>query len=784
MGSKNKVIPPNPNRMYKHIRTRLMALAISSIFFSLSTVYAQSGSGHCLDFNGSSQYGTAGTFNLELPQFSLMGWVYVDNFKTAFPNITSIMGIEQSGETALLRVGDASIPNNQIQFVMAVGATQNKLNSVTLLQTDRWYHLAATYDGTTMRLYINGVLDASMSQTGLPNANGLFEIARNYGNDRILDGKLDELSVWSTELSQATIRSWMCRKITPTHPDYTDLMAYWPMNDGSGTSLQDQSPNTNNATLISSPSWQFSGAHIGDTSIYSYTAPFNLNLPHPDGDFMELVSTTGSPDGFHLYRVDSVPNITSAQSPLTSLDTTRHWGVFRVGSGNYSVKYDYTLNPVLQGQNDCDVYMGRKNDNAATNWVSANVTSRDIQADTMRISHTASSQFIAGYVPGNTQNLSFTATNAICFGDSTGSLQVTTQGGVPPYAYTWPDGSTGTDLTNIPGGWYAVTVTDANNCASIDSGFISQPSQLTAQASTTQNNTCEEDLSGVITVVPSGGTAPYSFLWNTPDNSTATTIINLPAGTYVVTLTDGNGCTTLDTTTVNFDFPSPVPFLGNDTTVCSNTQLLLTPANGPYAFYLWSDNSSNTSLYISGNGVTSVTVTDANGCSGVDSISYTEVTPKQVDLGGNVSFTGSGVLDAGSGFLAYLWSDGETTPTITVTQTGVYSVEATDSNGCVTIDQVTVTVTPVGVDELNSESSWRAYPNPSNGLVTLEFSAVQASPVELILLDSRGAVLRKETTQPQQNRIQLDLSGYATGIYYLQVGSGAERTMARIQVIH
>lgn len=201
-----------------------------------------------LSFNGSTQYLNAGQFNLSGNALTFEGWVKVNAFKTGFPYISSVLGIEVGdSNSAMLRFGDGNLANNKLQFILSFGSSQVKLNSNTGLNTNTWYHIAATYDGASMKLYINGALDASASSSGNFTANGILYIARNYDNSRALNGSLDEFRVWKKALTPQEILDNKCN----VGASSTGLEANWKMDEGSGNGALDATSNTHFASLIS-----------------------------------------------------------------------------------------------------------------------------------------------------------------------------------------------------------------------------------------------------------------------------------------------------------------------------------------------------------------------------------------------------------------------------------------------------------------------------------------------------------------------------------------------------
>lgn len=201
-----------------------------------------------LSFNGSTQYLNAGQFNLSGNALTFEGWVKVNAFKGNFPYISSIIGIEVGdSNSAILRFGDGNLANNKLQFTLSFGSSQVKLNTSTAFNPNTWYHVAATYDGAAMKLYVNGSLDASTPVTGNFTANGILYLARNYDNSRTLNGSLDEFRVWKRALTAQEILDNKCN----VAPNASNLEANWKMDEGSGIGALDATPNTHAATLVS-----------------------------------------------------------------------------------------------------------------------------------------------------------------------------------------------------------------------------------------------------------------------------------------------------------------------------------------------------------------------------------------------------------------------------------------------------------------------------------------------------------------------------------------------------
>jgi hypothetical protein len=223
------------------------AAALGLLTLSALPHAAQAQTNTALLFNGTTKSATtAAPVNLSGTALSMETWVKVTAFKTASPFITSILGMETGSNIALLRTGDIGQPANMLQFVLQVGTTSRKLSSTTPLVAGTWYHVAATFDGTTMRIYLNGVLDCSMAASGSAVANAPLSFGRTYEDMRILNGSLDEIRIWTRALTATEILANRCQ----VSASATGLAGLWRLNEGTGTTAGDLSASNNSATLL------------------------------------------------------------------------------------------------------------------------------------------------------------------------------------------------------------------------------------------------------------------------------------------------------------------------------------------------------------------------------------------------------------------------------------------------------------------------------------------------------------------------------------------------------
>lgn len=281
----------------------------------------------------------------------------------------------------------------------------------------------------------------------------------------------------------------------------------------------------------------------------------------------------------------------------------------------------------------------------------------------------------------------FSIVNPVCQA-ANGSASVTLTGGDAPYQYAWSNGSTGNSTSGLAPGNYTLSVTDAIGCSASATANVAV-SNVTLSVSTTQQAAvCTTGGSATATV--SNGTAGFTYLWS--NGSTNAAPISLTAGNYTVTVTDANGCTGTASTTVTLNSLTLSATTSTTPSSCSAAtgSATATVSNGtsPYA-YNWSGGGNTQTVSSLGAGNYTVTLTDANGCTGT--ATATVNTPN----GPTASATATDVLCAGgqtgavnlsvSGGTApitYTWSNGSVTEDLSGVAAGSYSVTVADGNGC------------------------------------------------------------------------------------------------------
>ena len=298
--------------------------------------------------------------------------------------------------------------------------------------------------------------------------------------------------------------------------------------------------------------------------------------------------------------------------------------------------------------------------------------------------------------------LMFTSTLVTCNGGSDGTAHVSVMTGVAPYTYIWndPAGTTNADPINLSAGQYTVTVTDSNGCSNYGPVTITEPTAIEIESNTT-NETCFGDADGTASVTVSGGIPGYTYSWS--NGATSETISNLTAGDYTITVMDANDCPSTATLTVDLTNPQ-IAISGNSTPVScyggndGSATVMVNSGNGPFT-YLWSNGGASATISNLTADDYTVTVTGANGCTSITTVSVPEppeltvnTTPTSnvICFGGNDgSITVSS--NGGTGTISYLWSNGAISETISNLTAGTYTVTATDENDCTASTSETIT---------------------------------------------------------------------------------------------
>ncbi len=286
-------------------------------------------------------------------------------------------------------------------------------------------------------------------------------------------------------------------------------------------------------------------------------------------------------------------------------------------------------------------------------------------------------------------------TEPLCNGDSTAQLIVEVLN-MDSLTYTidsWSTYQSDSTFNNLYAGIYNVEIVDSLGCTDSWIAIIAEPTELILDTVQVDNAVC--GATGYAEVIATGGISPYSYQWEY-NNDTTTSISNIPAGSYNVSVTDNNGC--IDSITVivdNAGGQGVVEIIDSTMVSCNgfsdgSATATMIGGTSPYT-YLWSNTSSDTTAIADSLslGIYYVTISDTYGCTGTDTVSITEPSSLQVlesiqdvlcygDSTGSLSATVSGATPPYS----YLWDNGDSLNTISGLIAGIYGLTVTDNNNC------------------------------------------------------------------------------------------------------
>lgn len=307
-----------------------------------------------------------------------------------------------------------------------------------------------------------------------------------------------------------------------------------------------------------------------------------------------------------------------------------------------------------------------------------------------------------------------------CPGEEDGELKVSVTGGTPPFSYEWSNGATTPVISNLAPGTYTVTVTDNTGCSATASGIVKDkpPIKIDMEMG---DPVCTGDENGFIELSVSGGTAPYTYEWNT--GATTSALDGLGTGEYSVTVTDANGCTA-EKSVVLFPLSSLVILAKAEDETCPGENDGILMAQGaageaPYT-YEWSNGAVSSTVTGVAPGEYTVTVTDAVGCVKEATI----VVEPAPDFEAELDVTPISVCEGADGMIevlvtpdtatvSYAWNTGDETSKITDLGPGEYSVTVTNINGCV-IELSTVLKAPPSL-EVNISANQLVCPGEASG---------------------------------------------------------------------
>lgn len=331
---------------------------------------------------------------------------------------------------------------------------------------------------------------------------------------------------------------------------------------------------------------------------------------------------------------------------------------------------------------------------------------------------------------GQPDSISFrvTADSVKCNGGRTGKLTSIASGGKGQLTYSLNLSASRRNIgtfDTLAAGRYTIEVQDSNRCRKSITADVFQPTPLSMSLSKTDVR-CFGNTTGTVRAIASGGTAGYTYAWRS--GQTRDTINNVGVGAYFLTLTDQNGCTKQDSTTISSN-PKIVIATFQDSVKCfgeasGRARARSTGGLSPF-FYSWGNGQLDSTAANVRAGLHRLTVTDALGCSDTSSITVLQPDSLRFDTLASVpascSNTASGsmrvVVSGGTRNYVYAWSpNGATTPSVSGVAAGNYSLTVRDFNNCSKTQPLVVSAAPPLVLDYFDEIKVKCQGDATGGL--------------------------------------------------------------------
>jgi hypothetical protein len=348
-----------------------------------ATASSKSGSGNALFMPGSGSYGAytpASTdFDFGNSDFGIECWLNPGGSAQDNCIMTrSVGGAATAGTSAFYFCFNANAPNSMsLGFYTTAGTSWTNLISTpsnSLVQS-KWQHVAVIRKAGVTNMYINGIQQTTTGTVvaNIPVASQPLEIgAQNF--TPYMGGGVDEVRIYKGGApDQTVIRDWMCKKTTASHPYFANMVANYNFDEDAASTFAIDKINCHSMYLYGASVFQKSGASIGNTSAYNYTAntaTANVNFGTPT-DNLTATMNAGTSAGVHVYGVNELPN---SQGYPGLVGNNKYAGVFVVngnGAAAYNATYNYTNNTAVNPTNEPSLKLFKRTDNAATLWSQA-----------------------------------------------------------------------------------------------------------------------------------------------------------------------------------------------------------------------------------------------------------------------------------------------------------------------------------------------------------------------------------------------------------------------------
>jgi hypothetical protein len=380
--------------------------------------------------------------------------------------------------------------------------------------------------------------------------------------------------------------------------------------------------------------------------------------------------------------------------------------------------------------------------------------------------------------------LSSTKGNITCGSTNNGFINLSVSGGNGGNTFVWNDNNTSPNRSNLTAGVYAVTVTDSKGCTAERKDTIVQTANLNV-IGTVNPVSCYGGNNGSISVNPVGGSGNYSFSWS--GGLSGANPANLSAGTYSVTVDDGNNCTGANSFIVTQpDSISIVPTINHPNCYGGTGSIVLNISGGSGTLTTVWSNNVNPSALVAGNYI--VTVTDGNNCS--KTASFTLVQPDSISISGQVTNASSFGASDGSIILTvsggtpnydYDWGNNITVKDRNNLPAGTYTVTVTDDRNCT--KSKTFVVSQPSSQLSVSQDNWVKHVGYRDAHWLFSINLPQSNLLQVNTYDVNGRLLfTRLFSEVSHQTIAVPTEGLASGIYFIQFQSNGKTVSTRVAV--
>ena len=324
-------------------------VGVLAVFFFSNSVFSQP-RGYTLSYDGTDDYvRVSDDPSLDMTDgFTIAAWIYLEQY-FEWASIVTKGGVENDGgaltpNNYTIHQSGPSVSGSEfghLRFTGSSPALPLFLESDTQIPLDEWHYVAITYDGTTLRFYLDGISDGSGNLPGPldPNDDPLHIGVDFPGGDEYWDGQIDEFRIWNKALKPTHIQAAMNGH---SSPKASALVGYWRFDEGSGNTAKDKSREKNNGTLVNGPTWVTPGAPIGNAGkaiadqfespvLDQFTLISNFPNPFNPTTKIKFIISESSFVTLKVYDVlgNEVATLVNGEKPI----------------GSYEVEYDATSLP-------------------------------------------------------------------------------------------------------------------------------------------------------------------------------------------------------------------------------------------------------------------------------------------------------------------------------------------------------------------------------------------------------------------------------------------------------